>query len=274
MKENISLVYMVAWMSSRFWWKIKQFAKVWPNNSTLIEYSINQALKSWIKKIIFIVGKMTKEPFQEKFWNEYMWVPIYYAEQTFEEKHRDKPRWTVDALCSATKFIDWPFVVCNWDDIYWENSFKILTEHLKESDELVSLWYILKNVIPEKGSTNRWIFKTDKNNYVQKIEENIWIEKDKLTERWLKKDDLASMNIFGLNKITLNLLNEKLKKFKEKNKWDRKIECYLPIEISNIMKENWIKMKIYSTPDKWFGVTNPEDEEIIKKQIKEIEVNK
>jgi hypothetical protein len=33
-------------------------------------------------------------------------------------------------------------------------------------------------------------------------------------------------------------------------------------------------MKIYSTPDKRLGVTNPEDEYIVKKQIEEIEKNK
>ena len=38
MNKKISLVFMVAWLSSRFGWKIKQFAKVWPNDSTLIEY--------------------------------------------------------------------------------------------------------------------------------------------------------------------------------------------------------------------------------------------
>jgi hypothetical protein len=26
-------------------------------------------------------------------------------------------------------------------------------------------------------------------------------------------------------------------------------------------------MKLYASPDKWFGVTNPEDEEIVKDQL-------
>ena len=44
MYKDIALVYMVAGMSSRFGGKIKQFAKVGPNDSTLIEYSLYQAL--------------------------------------------------------------------------------------------------------------------------------------------------------------------------------------------------------------------------------------
>ena len=37
-------------------------------------------------------------------------------------------------------------------------------------------------------------------------------------------------------------------------------------------KENKIKMKLYSTKDKWYGITNPEDEDILKviKKMKEI----
>ena len=67
MDKKISLVYMVAGMSSRFGGRIKQFAKVGPNDSTLIEYSLQQALPAGFSKIIFIVGKMTEQPFKEKF---------------------------------------------------------------------------------------------------------------------------------------------------------------------------------------------------------------
>ena len=52
---EIALVYMVAGLSSRFGGEIKQFAKVGPNNETLIEYSLNQALPAGFTKIVFIV---------------------------------------------------------------------------------------------------------------------------------------------------------------------------------------------------------------------------
>lgn len=271
MNKEIALVYMVAWMSSRFGGKIKQFAKVWPNNSTLIEYSLQQALPAWFSKIIFIVGKMTASPFKETFGDSYKSIPVEYATQTFDETTRDRPRWTVDALCCAKNLINWPCVVCNGDDIYWANSFKILFDHLQNSDESVSIWYILENVVPDKWSVNRWIFQIDWGNYVQDIKEMIWIEKEKLTEIWLNNQDLCSMNIFWLSKSALELLNNRLLNFKIEHNGDRKIECYLPVEISNIVKEQWIKMKLYSTLDTRFGVTNPEDEEIVKKQIQDYE---
>lgn len=262
---------MVAWMSSRFGGKIKQFAKVGPHDSSLIEYSLSQALPAGFSKIIFIVGKMTVQPFKEMFGDSYQWVPVEYAMQEFNETMRDRPRGTVDALCSAKNLINGPFVVCNGDDIYWANSFGLLYNHLQNSDESASLWYILENVIPDQWSTNRGIFTIDGENYVQDVKECLWIEKNNLSALWLHADDLCSMNIFWLTISTLELLNTALLKFKTEHQLDRKIECYLPLELSNIIKEEWVNMKLYSTPDTWFGVTNPEDEDIVKKQIQSYE---
>jgi len=273
MHTPISLVYMVAGMSSRFGGKIKQFAKVWPNNLSLIEYSLYQALPAGFSKIIFIVGKMTEQPFKEMFGDSYQWIPVEYALQTFDESLRDRPWGTVDALSSAKEYIDWSFVVCNGDDIYWSHSFKLLVDHLQKSEESVSLGYILGNVIPDQWSTNRWIFTIDNEGYVQDIKEYLWIEKKTLSEIWLHKEDLCSMNIFWLTRPALELLHTILLRFKTEHIWDRKIECYLPVEIANIIKEEWVHMKLYSTPDTWFGVTNPEDEEIVRKQIQDYENN-
>ena len=274
MNKEISLVCIVAWLSSRFGGKIKQFAKVWPHNTTLIEYSLYQALPAWFSKIIFVVGKMTEQPFKEMFGSTYQWIPVEYATQSFDESTRDRPRGTIDALCSAKHLIHWPFVVCNWDDIYWANSFKLVVNHLQHSDESVSLWYILENVIPDIWSTNRWIFAIDGDNYVQCITEYLWIEKNTLSKIWLHAEDLCSMNIFWLTKDALNLLDNVLSQFKIEHLWDRKAECYLPVAISTIIQGEWVKMKLYPTLDHWFGITNPEDEAIVKAQIQEYENNK
>lgn len=269
MKQDIALVYMVAGMSSRFGGKIKQFAKV-TDSETLIEYSINQAIKSGFTKIIFIVGNKTEQPFKEKFGNEYRGIPVYYALQEYDETKRDRPWGTTDALCSAKEIITEPFIVCNGDDIYGEKAFEILANHLKNRNEEATLGYKLINVIPETGKTHRGIFEIDKNNYVKSLTETFNIEKANLQATNSKSDDLCSMNIFALHPKTLKMLDEKLKIFKEKNKEDRKIEFLLPSEISNLIKENKIKMKIYPCNEKWFGITNPGDEDIIKEQLREL----
>lgn len=267
MEKDIALVYMVAGISSRFGGKIKQFAKV-TDTETLIEYSLNQALKSDFNKIIFIVGNLTQLPFKEKFGNEYKGIPVEYALQTYDEAKRDRPWGTTDALCSIKNIIACPFIVCNGDDIYGGNTFRILFDHLKnnKNNEDATAGYRLIEVLPEKGGVNRAIFKIE-NNFVKDMNETFNIEKSNLNATNTNAEDLCSMNIFALHPKTLKMLDEKLKQFKEQNKDDRKKECLLPTELSNLIKEKKIRMKVYKTPDKWFGITNPGDEDIVKEQL-------
>ena len=271
--KDMAIVYMVAGMSSRFGGKIKQFARVGPNGETLIEYSMNQAIKAGFNKIIFVVGSMTEKPFKEMFGDSYKGIPVKYALQDYNPKERDKPWGTVDALCSAKGIFDCPFIVCNGDDIYGENTFKMLANHLKNHDYCATAYYFLKNVIPEKGTTNRGIF-CIRDGYVEGLEEVFNIEKSDLAQKGLNEDSPCSMNIFGLNSDVVQKLDYVLEQFKIKNKGDRKIECLLPTELSKLIGSGVIKMKIYPSEDRWFGVTNPEDEEIVRKQIQELENSK
>jgi len=265
--KNIALVYMVAGISSRFKGKIKQFAKVGPNNETLIEYSLNQALPAGFNKIIFIVGNLTEKPFKEMFGEEYKGIPIEYALQKYDLSIRDKPWGTLDALCQTRNVINTPFIVCNGDDLYGKESFKILYNHLQEKNIGATLGYKLGNVLSEKGTENRGIFKIQDNN-VASIKEIFNISKENLIFKGFNKDSLCSMNIFALQPETLNYLTKILSNFKQEHKGNRKIEALLPAGLTNLIKNNQLTMKIYSTPDKWIGITNPEDETIVKNILK------
>ncbi|MDP2926415.1 MAG: sugar phosphate nucleotidyltransferase [Nanoarchaeota archaeon] len=268
-QKEIAIVYMCAGISSRFGGKIKQFAKVGPIGETLIEYSLNQATNAGFTKIIFIVGNKTELPFKEKFGNDYRGIPIEYVLQKYDVKIRDKPWGTTDALCTIKDIIACPFVVCNGDDIYGENTFKLLAEHLKKENDEATIGYKLCEVIPDFGKTNRGIFQID-NKYVESLKEVLSIEKNNLSATNNTPDDLCSMNIYALHPKTVNLLSKSLKRFKLNNKDNKKIECLLPEELSNLLEKEKIKMKIYPSNDLWIGVTNPEDEPIVRKKLIEI----
>jgi NDP-sugar pyrophosphorylase family protein len=268
MKKEIALVYMVAGMSSRFGGKIKQFAKVGPKGESLIEYSLNQALLSGFTKIIFIVSNKTEALFKENFSDNYRGIPIHYARQTFNPEIRDKPWGTTDALCSARDLIDCPFVLCNGDDIYGEGAFKVLVDHLTNNKTSATIGYKLIDVLPENGKANRGIFQIDKDNYVLDIKETFGIEKNKLEQFKLKPEDLCSMNFFALQPEVINNLSEIVDSFKEEHKEDNNLECLLPTDISKLIKQEKLKIKLYPVKESWFGVTNPEDEQIVMNNLK------
>ena len=83
-------------------------------------------------------------------------------------------------------------------------------------------------------------------------------------------DELCSQNIFALHPQTVDGLDKILCQFRKDREGDRKAECYLPTELSGMIREDKITMRLYSTPDKWLGVTNPEDEATVKDQIRKL----
>lgn len=262
---DIALVYPVAGMSSRFGGEIKQFAKV-GDNETLIEHSLKQAIPAGFTKIIFIVGEKTEIPFKEKFGDNYNGIPIQYCKQNYDPEKRKKPWGSADALCTAKEILNCPFIFCNGDDLYGSNSFKILVEHIKKRETCATIGYQLGKVVPEKGAVNRAIFTTE-DNLVKSLREIFGIEKNNLGEKKLSEYNLCSMNIFALNSKIIKMLDKIVEEFKEKNKDNSEIECFLPEELSKIIIEKNVKMEIYTTPDKWMGVTNPGDELIVREQL-------
>jgi NDP-sugar pyrophosphorylase family protein len=232
---DVSIVFMLAGLSSRFGGRAKAFASVGPKSENLLEYSLNQALKSGFSKIIFIVSKKTESQFKDYFGNSYNGIPIAYAMQTYDENVRERPLGTNDALCSARNLIDGPFVVCNGDDIYGENALKKLHDHLQSSENGATIGYKLGKVLSEAGGVNRGIFETE-DGFVKTVTETFGITKDNMEEMHLHDEDLCSMNLFGLHRKGLDLLDEKLTKFKEEHKGEAKTECYLPKELSCCQK--------------------------------------
>ena len=267
MGKDIALVYMVAGLSSRFNGKIKSFAELGPKGESLIEYSLKQALPAGFNKLVFIVGEATEQAFKGKFGDSYSGIPVEYALQKFDSALRDKPWGTADALCSARDLIDSDFVVCNGDDLYGASAFRILIDHLALGEE-VTIGYSLADGLPASGEANRGIFTVDSGK-VKGINEVIGISKSNLEAKGLKLEDLCSMNIFGLKRGTLGLLCDRLDVFKEKNNGDRKIECYLPNQISKLIDDGELNLNIYPAKERWIGITYPADVEEVRKVLSE-----
>ena len=81
---------------------------------------------------------------------------------------------------------------------------------------------------------------------------------------------IKHVNFIGLNYNVLLLLNEILIKFKEDNKDNKKIECLLPDNLNQLIEENKMNMKYFQIQNKIIGLTNPEDELIVKNILKSI----
>jgi len=264
---HIAVCFLCAGASSRFEGKIKQFAVVGQNGETLMEYSLNQALKAGFNKIVFIVGNKTEIPFREKFGNSYRGVPVLYTMQKYDEKERDKPWGTAEATATMFGIVDCPFVLMNGDDLYGEKTFRILAEHLITSNDEAVPGYRLLNVLPETGTGNRGLISVE-NGYLKNITEILGISRDNFREKGLKENSLMSLNAFALHPSVLGMMKERIEKFKLAHAGDRKIECFLPNEIGELAKLGKIKVRCLETPDKWIGVTSPGDEIKVREELR------
>lgn len=161
-------------------------------------------------------------------------------------------------------------MICSGDDLSGEKSFKTLTHHLRNKKEEATVAKRLIDLLPTQGTVNRGVFIVDENQNVIDGEEIKGISLENFREKSLEEDTLVSLSIFALHPRTLNFLNDRLKKFKDENRENREIEFYLNIELTKLIKENKIGMKIYTTEEKWLGITNKEDEEKVRKSLKKI----
>tara|TARA_Y100000310_G_C20699789_1_gene828637 strand:+ start:5584 stop:6384 length:801 start_codon:yes stop_codon:yes gene_type:complete len=253
------IAFMVAGLSSRFKGKIKAFTEIGPNQESLIELSIDRAIKAGFNKIIFIVGTKTQQSFKEFFKENYSGVPVEYTLQYYNKETRDKPWGTTDAICSASNIINGPVLVCSGDDLYSEQTYITLFNHMKTKETDATLGYTLDEHLPQEGEVNRGVFYIE-DNYVRSSDEILRISRSNITEKGVTLNTPCSISIFLIQKETLNKLKNIIDKFKEENKDSRTKECYLNVEIGNLTRSGETKMRYYPGEGRMIGITNPEDE--------------
>lgn len=260
----VAIVYMVAGMSSRFGGRPKQMAKVGPNNETLIEYSVNQALKQKFSKLIFITNPKTEYLFKEIFGDRYLDTDVLYIEQYYDKSKRLRPWGTTDAICSIIGHNNESFIMVNGDDIYGESTFEDgYNKMFNKNKNIIGGLPVIKTM-PDDGEVNRGVIMVN-NTKVTGLREMLKISKQKNPELM---DFLANVNFIGLQYNVLIQLNEILQNFKKENKNDPKIECLLPDNLNELIEKKYIEMDFFEIKNDIIGLTNPEDEVILKNLLK------
>lgn len=262
----VAIVYMVAGMSSRFGGRPKQMAKVGPNNETLIEYSVNQALKQEFSKLIFITNPKTEHLFKEIFGDRYFDVDVLYIEQYYDKSKRLRPWGTTDAICSIIGHINESFIMVNGDDIYGESTFEDGYNKMFNKNKNIIGGLPVSKTMPDDGEVNRGVIMVN-NTKVTGLREMLKISKQKNPELM---DFLANVNFIGLQYNVLIQLNEILQNFKKENENDPKIECLLPDNLNELIEKKYIEMDFFEIKNDIIGLTNPEDEIIVKKLLENL----
>lgn len=283
-----TLLVLAAGMGSRYG-GVKQIDSVGKNGECLLDFAAYDAQKSGFGKVVYIIRKDIEKDFRERLFDrvarnfdaEYVFQShesLLSDEQIRLSSARTKPWGTAHAVLCAEKAVKTPFAVINSDDYYGREAFEILGKYLSEMDayspEHSMVGYVLEKTMSRSGSVSRGVC-TVKDNKLESIVENlkIYYEGDKIISEWPDKKveltgkEWVSMNLFGFSLKAFERFHLYWDDFISRNVSAEKTEALLPVAASDIIRNNEGIIKFFTSSEKWFGMTYPEDRAIVKEEI-------
>jgi hypothetical protein len=284
-----TLVVLAAGMGSRYG-GLKQMDGLGPNNETIIDYSIYDAVRAGFGKVVYIVREYFKEQFQDTVKKKYSSVrcidgsPLEFQFVTQEldkipagyvvNPERVKPWGTAHALLMAAEAVGEPFAVINGDDYYGRDSFQILADWLRQREnstgEYCIVGFKLENTLSESGGVSRGICSYDKDNNLIDVVEHHMIAREAdgeirgdnsvtLEHVLLNGSDLCSMNMWGFTPDYFEKSSVIFDSFLAAHSNELKSEFYIPYAVDQMIKKGGDKCTVLCTPSRWFGVTYQQD---------------
>ncbi len=281
MKKPV-LVIMAAGMGSRYG-GLKQMDPVGPCGELILDYSLFDAKRAGFERAVIIIKKENEKDFREVLGDRVSrYMQIDYAYQSLDgipesfsiPEGRIKPWGTGHAVLSALEAVDGaPFCAINADDYYGREAFQLCYDHLsnlKNDGDICMVGYLLKNTLSETGSVARGVCTLNEENCLSDLKERTHIistvdgpmftEDGKMYEL-LSPETVVSMNMWGFPGAFMQRLKEGFPKFLETKVPlnPMKAEYYLPGAVDDELNAGSATARVYTTPDKWFGVTYRED---------------
>lgn len=278
--KKITLAVMAAGMGSRFG-GLKQIEPVGPNGEIIIDFSVYDAKQAGFDKVVFIIKKEIEKDFREVMGKRIeKMIDVDYAFQELDKlpagyavpDGRTKPWGTGHAILCAKDLIDTPFAVINADDYYGPYAYQVMAEHLKSgSPDYSMVGFLLENTLTENGTVARGVCEAE-NGYLKNITERTKIKDSKYTEdgeNWIKlpENTIVSMNLWGFDTSIFTYLNQGFDDFCKNRLTEEKSEFFLPSVVDGLIQSGEKKVRVLSTPEKWYGVTYREDKEMVKEAM-------
>lgn len=289
-----TLLVLAAGMGSRYG-GLKQMDPMGPNGETVLDYSVYDAIRAGFGRVVFIIRKDFADDFKagvgSKFTDK---IDVDYVYQDLNDlpagftlpEGRTKPWGTTHAILAARDVMSTPFAVINADDFYGADSFKQIANYFETAavaadglEHYCMVGYKLQNTLSDHGSVNRGIC-SDKDGYLVDVEEHleIQVEADGVCRGEnlagvrvpISVEAIASMNFWGFPPSIMKDLERHFIEFLQKSGTEMKSESYIPTDVDMMLKAGKADCRILETSSSWFGVTYPQDKEMVVASIKKL----
>lgn len=287
-----TLLILAAGMGSRYG-GLKQLDPMGPHGEAVLDYSVFDAIRGGFGKVVFVIRRDFEDEFKTKVGSRFeAKIPVEYAFQDLNDlpagfsvpEGRVKPWGTTHAVLAAKDLIKEPFAMINADDFYGQDAFAQLAKSLNQlapnngKSQYSMVGFQLKNTLSDNGSVARGvctsrdgklesvtemtkIFKTE-NGAENREEENAPVA--------LTGDELVSMNFWGFTPELFAQLETAFVKFLQESGQELKSECYVPKVVDDLIKSNQADVEVLKTTSSWFGVTYPEDKQVVVESIQKL----
>lgn len=291
MAKKPVLVVMAAGMGSRYG-GLKQIDPVGSQGEAILDYSIYDAHQAGFETVVIIIKEAIRKDFMETVGKRLEKAPveIRYAYQELDKlpagitipEGRTKPWGTSHAVLCAREQIDGaPFAVINADDYYGKAAFQVIFDALSASTEpngYCMVGYELGKTVTENGSVARGVCQTDDKGYLTEVIERTSIETYEGGIRYqengeytdLPSDTTVSMNMWGFMPGFLDEIDARFGAFLKDAIPNNPLKCeyFLPLPVSQLIKEGKATVKVLTSPDRWFGVTYAADKPVVVAALK------
>ena len=271
-----TLFILAAGMGSRYG-GLKQLDGVGPDNETIMDYSIFDAIRSGFGRLVFVIRKDFEKDFRSVIVRKYEnHIPVEVVFQSLSDlpqgficpPERTKPWGTNHAVMMGKEVIDEPFAVINADDFYGRNSFEVLGQALTaltgKKNEYCMVGFRVGNTMSESGSVARGICETNQAGYLTTVVERTAVERInggiQFTDEngkicLLDENAPVSMNMWGFTPEYFDYSVACFQDFLRANGDNLKSEFFIPLMVNDLITRKVAQVKVLDTTSKWFGIT-------------------
>lgn len=287
--NQLSLVILAGGLGSRYNGQ-KQIDPIGPNKESLMEYSIYDAMAVGINHFVFVINQQFENETRKYFkkiieerggFVEFILQTTYSSVSRNYFDHiidRQKPWGTGHALLVAKSHITDQFIVINADDYYGKDAFMkavtLVTDGEITPNKYGIVTYQLENTLSENGSVSRGVCKivnqtlkdVEERTNIFRYHDKIIFEEDQISGM-IEANTQVSMNFWVLHSSIFRALEDKFELFMKLHAKEFKAEFFLPQVINELIHENKIEVVATPSSDQWFGMTYPQDKEMVKEEI-------
>ena len=278
---------MAGGMGSRYG-GLKQVDSFGPNDESILDYSIFDALKSGFEEVVILSSPKLETYFNDKYQKIFEKYKCKFKIVTQDLNYglennklptgREKPWGTGHAVLCCENVINNSFSIINADDFYGRDAFKKILQSLKYIEDnniqasIVS--YLIENTLSDFGGVSRGVCKTNQNKLLSISETHELKKKGEIVVGKYENIDVkyplgteVAMNLIGFQKSIFKKLRYKFSIFLSNNLNHPKKEFLIPDVVNDLIDE---KVYVSKTNENWFGVTYHDDKKIVKNKIKKL----